>query len=153
MNSKATYIKASDALQGEIALPGGSRFIVLPNVTDERGSLCFAEADGHIPFLVKRVFWTYAVQEGCVRGNHAHRECQMVLFAVGGELTIDLDDGRERVEVRMDSSRVGVLIPPYVWSRQFDFDPQAACVCLASTHYEVDDYIYSYDEVAEKMQS
>ncbi len=126
----------------DIALPRGCRLIELPNVTDERGSLCFLEGERHIPFKIERVFWTYQVKPEAVRGDHAHKRCSMVLFPVGGELTIDLDDGQSYVALRMDRPNVGVLIPPFVWSRQFDFTEHAACVCLASTVYEADDYIY-----------
>ena len=125
-----------------LSLPRGCRLIELPNVADERGSLCFVEGERHIPFKIERVFWTYGVKPDAVRGDHAHKRCSMVLFPVGGELTIDLDDGESYVALRMDIPNVGVLIPPRVWSRQFDFTEHAACVCLASTVYEADDYIY-----------
>lgn len=130
-----------------IKLPRGCQLIELPNVGDERGELCFLEGMRHIPFKVERVFWTYNVRKGAVRGNHAHRTCSMVLFAVGGQLTIDLDDGETYVALRMDRPNVGILIPPFVWSRQFDFEEHAACVCLASTPYEPDDYIYRFEEI------
>lgn len=131
----------------EAVLPDGCRLIELPNVSDERGELCFVESMNHVPFEVKRVFWTYNVKSEARRGNHAHRVCSMVLFPVGGALTINLDDGRRYVELRLDKSNVGVLIPPFVWSCQYDYEPHAACVCLASHPYSPEDYIYNKEEM------
>lgn len=147
MNENTISITSLKGNLKEIKLPQGCRLIELPNVADERGELCFLEGESHIPFKIARVFWTYNVKPNAVRGNHAHRRCSMVLFPVGGELTIDLDDGQSYVALRMDSPNVGVLIPPRVWSRQFDFTEHAACVCLASTVYEADDYIYDREEI------
>lgn len=122
------------------------RLVVLPTVTDERGSLSFGEGGVHLPFEVKRLFWTYNIQAGAERSDHAHRTSRMVLFPIGGAWTIELDDGHEKQTLRMDDPGVGIYIPPLVWCRISDFDEHAACISLASDLYDADDYIHSYDE-------
>ena len=130
----------------DIRLPKGCDLIHLPNVVDDRGMLTFVEGNKHIPFEIKRIFWTYRVKEGQTRGNHAHRTCSMVLFPVGGSYKIELDDGTFRCTLHMEDPHVGLLVPPGVWCRLFDFTPEAASVCLASHPYEAEDYIHVYDE-------
>lgn len=130
----------------DIRLPKGCSLIHLPNVVDDRGMLTFVEGNRHIPFEIKRIFWTYNVKEGEMRGNHAHRTCSMVLFPVGGGYGIELDDGSYRCTLHMNDPHIGLLVPPGVWCRLSDFTSEAACVCLASHLYDADDYIHDYDE-------
>ena len=127
-------------------LPKGCKLITLPNVVDLRGMLAYGECGKEIPFVIKRVFWTYNIVDGHSRGDHAHRTCSMVLFPLGGSFQVLLDDGDLKVTVLMDNPNVGVLIPPGVWSVQSDFSQHASCVCLASDFYDADDYIHSYEE-------
>ena len=118
----------------------------LPNVSDERGSLAFGEAEHHIPFTIKRVFWTYDIQGDNMRGDHAHRTCQMVLFPIGGSFDIEIDDGENQMLLHMDDPSQGVFIPPLVWCRLMNFTKGAACISLASEEYRAEDYIHDYED-------
>ena len=120
--------------------------VQLPKVSDERGTLAFGEAQRHIPFPIWRVFWTYNIRGGNMRGDHAHRTCEMVLFPVGGSFDIELDDGERREVLHMDDPSHGVYIPPLVWCRLMNFTPDAACISLASEEYRAEDYIHDYEE-------
>ena len=115
-------------------LPKGCKMIELPLIGDKRGSLAFGECDKHIPFKIERVFWTYNIKDGHVRGDHAHKTCSMVIFPLGGSFKME---------------HVGILIPPLVWCKRYDFTPNAACVSLASEPYSAEDYIHDYKEFLE----
>jgi len=127
-------------------LPKGCFIVQLPNVSDERGSLAFGEAEHHIPFTIKRVFWTYDIQGDNMRGDHAHRTCQMVLFPIGGSFDIEIDDGENQMLLHMDDPSQGVFIPPLVWCRLMNFTKGAACISLASEEYRAEDYIHDYED-------
>lgn len=120
--------------------------VLLPKISDRRGNLAFGEGECHIPFPIKRVFWTYDIQDACMRGDHAHRTCEMVLFPIGGSFDIEIDDGARTVVLHMDDPSLGVYIPPLVWCRLGKFTPHAACISLASEKYRAEDYIHDYDE-------
>lgn len=130
----------------EFIMPKGCRIIELPRIVDERGMLSFGEGDNHIPFSIRRIFWTYGIKDGEARGNHAHRTCSMVLFPLGGSYKIELDDGFMKKEIVMDDPHLGVLIPPGVWCKLYDFTENATCVSIASEPYTAEDYIHDYDE-------
>ncbi len=40
------------------------KIINLPKIEDSRGNLTFIQNNEHIPFEIKRVFWTYDVPGG-----------------------------------------------------------------------------------------
>ena len=128
-------------------LPKGCFIVQLPKASDERGSLAFGEAERHIPFAIKRIFWTYDIQGDSVRGDHAHRTCEMVLFPIGGSFDIEIDDGENMTTLHMDDPSRGVYIPPIVWCRLMNFTKDAACISLDSEEYRDEDYIHDYEEL------
>jgi acetyltransferase-like isoleucine patch superfamily enzyme/dTDP-4-dehydrorhamnose 3,5-epimerase-like enzyme len=125
---------------------GGSSVYELPFIQDLRGNLSFAEFEKDLPFVAKRCFWVFDVPSKDVRGEHAHKKCHQFLVCVAGNVTVMLDDGNKRVEVRLDSPSVGLHIPPVVWGVQYKYSSNAVLVVLASHTYDPDDYIRDYAE-------
>lgn len=124
----------------------GARLHALPKIVDLRGALSFGEIDAHLPFTPRRFFIVYDVPNEEVRGEHAHRACHQFLICVKGSCTIVLDDGEHRDELRLDSPKVGLHIPPMVWGIQYRFSPDAVLLVLASDTYDAGDYIRDYDD-------
>lgn len=125
---------------------GGSSVYELPFIQDLRGNLSFAEFEKDLPFVAKRCFWVFDVPSKDVRGEHAHKKCHQFLVCVAGNVTVMLDDGNKRVEVRLDSPSLGLHIPPVVWGVQYKYSSNAVLVVLASHTYDPDDYIRDYAE-------
>ena len=128
------------------------KFIDFQEHGDWRGQLVALEENKNIPFAVKRVYFMYDTKEGVVRGKHAHRELQQILFCVAGACTISLDDGKEKTEVRLEQPYRGLLIGPGIWREMYDFTPGAVLMVLASEYYDESDYIRSYDVFMENIR-
>jgi acetyltransferase-like isoleucine patch superfamily enzyme/dTDP-4-dehydrorhamnose 3,5-epimerase-like enzyme len=124
----------------------GAGLYALPKIVDLRGALSFGELGPHLPFQPKRFFAVYDVPGEEVRGEHAHKECHQFLVCLKGSCTIVLDDSMRRDEVRLDSPKVGLHIPPKVWGIQYRFSADALMLVLASDTYDADDYIRNYDD-------
>ncbi len=116
----------------------------LPNYVDKRGALTPMEFERGLPFEPRRIFLVHRVREKQVRGEHAHRRCEQFLVAVHGGVSVVLDDGRNRCEVRLEDSTVGLYLAPMVWGIQYKFDPQSVLMVAASHSYEPEDYIRDY---------
>lgn len=128
------------------------KFIDFQEHGDWRGQLVAIEENKNIPFAVKRVYFMYDTKEGVVRGKHAHRELQQILFCVAGACTISLDDGKEKTEVRLEQPYRGLLIGPGIWREMYDFTPGAVLMVLASEYYDESDYIRNYDVFLENIR-
>ena len=126
-------------------LPYGVSLVQLPENVDERGSLSFLEANEHIPFDVKRVFWITHVPADKTRGGHAHWTCHEAVFPVSGSFEIEVDDGVCAATLVMDNPSVGVVIPAGVWCELRHFAPGTVCVAVASESFNPDGY--SHDKV------
>lgn len=122
------------------------RIIELPKIVDPRGNLTVAEQDQDVPFEIKRVYWTYDVPGGESRGGHAHRRLQQLLVAMSGSFQVTLDNGFERETYLLNHPWQGLLIGPGIWRTLEDFSSGAVCMVLASEHFDLDDYIYEYED-------
>ncbi len=137
---------------GDHVLPvKGATMIRLPEITDLRGSLSFAEFPGLLPFEPRRFFMIYDVPSKDVRGEHAHKELHQLLVCIKGACSVVLDDGNVRAEVRLDKPTLGLHIPPMVWATQYKFTSDAALLVFASDVYKADDYIRNYNEYLESV--
>lgn len=132
-------------------MPAGVCLIEVPGVTDSRGSLSFMEAERHIPFPIERVFFLYDIPCGASRGDHSHRTCAEVVFAVHGAFTILVDDGTHRMAIRMNRPHVGILIPAGIWCKLLDFEKGTVCTVVASEKYDASGYTYSYSDYLKKL--
>lgn len=118
----------------------------IPYFADSRGALNVLEITKELPFECKRIFYTYAIPEGSVRGEHAHKECHQFLISVKGTTYCKVDNGMECDEIILDSPSKGLHIPPGCWGEQYNHSPDSVLIVLASEPYCNEDYIRTYDE-------
>lgn len=120
--------------------------IELPKIVDTRGNLTFAEQLRHVPFEVRRVYWTYDVPAGERRGGHAHKHCRELIVAVSGSFTVTLDNGSAREPYLLNHPWQGLFVDTGIWRTLDDFSSGAVCLVLAEDFYDEDDYIYDYSD-------
>lgn len=100
----------------------------------------------NLPFVPKRIYWTYFTPEDVVRGHHAHYELEQILVAVAGRIDIEVEIiGGETFKYTLDSPSIGVYIPKMSW-RTMKYSHSAVQMCIASLGYDEKDYIRDYDK-------
>ena len=114
-------------------------------VEDDRGSLVICDGGIDIPFEPKRVFYIFGSGRTVVRGCHANRKTEFLLINVAGMSKVRIKNGKgdETVFV-MDKPHVGLYIPPMLWKEMYDFSEDSVLLCLASEHYDPEEYIRDY---------
>ncbi|GEM_PF-42909 len=123
----------------------GYGLIDLNYATDARGCLCYAEWQD-LPFEPQRMFWIYDVNQGQSRGQHAHSECEEVVWAVKGGFEMFVDNGKEQTTIKMDNPHKGIYIGKNVWCELKNFQEGTVCVVVASVKYMHEGYIRNYEE-------
>src|SRR5258706_5353208 len=118
--------------------------IDLPKIADPRGNLTFVEADRHVPFNIKRVYYLYDVPGGAERGGHAHRGLQQLIIAMSGSFDVVIDDGKERRRHHLNRSYYGLFLGSMVWRELENFSSGSVCLVLASEPYDEADYYQDY---------
>jgi len=118
--------------------------IDFPVLGDGRGDLVALEANCHIPFEIKRVYYIYGTAQGVARGFHAHKALKQVAICLKGYCRFVLDDGSERVEVLLNNPAQGLLIESFMWREMYDFSEDCVLMVLADQLYDESDYIRDY---------
>lgn len=103
-----------------------------------------APTSREIPFVIRRIFWTYFTPERITRGRHAHKRTSIVLFALTGKVIVTTEDlsGAKKTFI-LDKPNVGLFIPPMVWHTQ-RCSHTAIQLALASLPYNEKEYIRDY---------
>ena len=126
--------------------PSGAFLYDIPRFVDERGAMNVLEIARDLPFGCQRIFYTYTVPEGSVRGEHAHKRCEQFLISIRGKVSVSVDNGTVRDEFMLDAPSKGLWLPAGCWGEQFGHSPDSILLVLASLPYDSADYIRKYDE-------
>lgn len=121
-------------------------FIELPKNSFPQGNLTYIYNNIHLPFEVKRVFYSYDIPGGESRGAHAHKQCHQFLVAASGAFEVLLDDGVNKRTVLLNRPFYGLHVPPGIWASEQGFSSGSICLVLASHGYEKEDYIRDYED-------
>jgi dTDP-4-dehydrorhamnose 3,5-epimerase-like enzyme len=121
-----------------------SKLISLPKILDARGNLSFVEAQNHIPFSIKRVYWIYDVPGGETRGGHAFKENHELIIALSGSFDVVLHDGQTETKYSLSRSYYGLYVPNRVWREMENFSTNSLAVVLSNIAYQEDDYIRDF---------
>lgn len=123
-----------------------AEIINLPKIEDPRGNLTFLQNFDQIPFEIKRVFWTYDVPGGEIRGGHAYRSQQEIIIALSGSFDVVVKDkqGKEK-KYSLSRSYYGLYLPANTWRHMENFSTNALGVHLSSSLFNQSDYIRDFE--------
>ena len=100
----------------------------------------------NLPFVVKRIYWTYYTPENVERGGHSHINVEQILIAVSGIIAINTEmPGGLKSSFVLDAPHIGLHIPKYCW-REMKYSHNAVQMCIASLEYDEKDYIRNYED-------
>ncbi len=123
------------------------KMLEFPQLGDERGHLVIVEGLKDIPFEIKRIFYIYGSEQTVVRGRHANRRTEFVLINVSGQSKVKVKDGKGNEAIfSLNRPHTGIYLPRMVWKDMYDFSEDSVLLCLASEHYDAQEYIRDYDE-------
>jgi dTDP-4-dehydrorhamnose 3,5-epimerase-like enzyme len=109
----------------------------LPGFNDERGGLTVLEK--LLPFAIERAYWIYNA-DGQTRGGHRHHVTRQALVAVAGEVSVHMNDGKQKRDILLGTPAQCLLVEPEDW-HTMSFGKGAVLLVLASHHYDKNDYI------------
>ena len=61
-------------------------------------------------------------------------------------MTVDIDDGKEKYQIILDSPELGLYLPPLIWAEQYNYSSDAVLLVFASELYDDQDYIRDYEK-------
>lgn len=131
----------------------GPQMIEFDQKGDDRGHLVIVEGNVDIPFEIKRIFYIYGSDSDVIRGKHANRKTEFVLINVAGTSKVKVEDGKgNEIVFVLNRPHTGVYLPKMIWKEMYDFSEDSVLLCIASEHYDSDEYIRDYDEYVKIIQ-
>tara|TARA_B100001123_G_scaffold444505_1_gene593551 strand:- start:901 stop:1308 length:408 start_codon:yes stop_codon:yes gene_type:complete len=114
--------------------------------TNVSGNLFPITFDKKFPIKVKRIFFIYGKKK-YKRGDHAHKKCSQVFFAIKGKIRINMKYKNINKNVVLNYNRTkALLVPPKIWSSVDFLENKSVVMVLADYKYDFKDYIETYDE-------
>lgn len=130
----------------------GSRILEFPQHGDKRGWLVAIEENQDIPFAIRRIFYIYGSDDSVVRGQHANRRSEFVLINVRGSCRVrTVETNGEIREFVLEKPHTGIYIPRMVWKDMYGFSSDSILLCLASEHYDGEEYIRDFDAFRKEL--
>ena len=131
------------------------RIIDFPSYNTKNGTLFMYQLtnkkNGGVPFGVKRTLIIRDMKESDVRGGHTHHKTHQILICANGKCSVDLDDGKRKETIVLDSANQGLLLYPYVWHTMHDFKPDTVLVVLTDREYDEKEYIRNYNDFIQQL--
>jgi oxalate decarboxylase/phosphoglucose isomerase-like protein (cupin superfamily) len=117
------------------------KLINFPRIIDPRGNLTFLQNFDQIPFKIERVFWTYDVPGGEMRGGHAYKTQEEVIIALSGSFDVIIQKANGETETfSLNRSYYGLYLPPNIWRHMENFSTNAVGLHLSSLAFADEDY-------------
>ncbi|MBL7057745.1 FdtA/QdtA family cupin domain-containing protein [Patescibacteria group bacterium] len=111
------------------------------------GVLVIGESLRSVPFEIKRIYYiTNFGDSVAIRGKHAHKELEQIIFCIHGSFLLHLDDGINKQDIIMDDPSVGIKLGNFLWHTMTKFSIDCVILVVASDYYSESDYIRDYKE-------
>lgn len=116
--------------------------INLVNFKDSRGELSVLDnVDKLLPFVIKRVFYIYKVDES-IRGGHRHHKTVQAAICLNGSCSVLNNDGQKEEEFLLDNPTKCLILETKDWHKMYKFSKDCILLVFASTTFDAKDYIY-----------
>jgi len=118
------------------------------------GNLVIAEAEKNVPFKIKRVYFINNLfNKKSIRGKHAHKKLEQIIFCVNGSYILELDDGTMKQKITMNDPYIGIRLGPELWHTMTKFTSDCVILVLAADYFKESDYIRDYDKFIKYVKS
>lgn len=123
------------------------KIIRLNKIEDPKGNLTFLQNNDQIPFEIKRVFWTYDIPGGEIRGGHAYKTQQEFIIALSGSFDVVITDKEgKKTNYNLNRSYYGLLLPAHTWRHMENFSTNALGLHISSDVFKEEDYIRDFEQ-------
>jgi len=118
------------------------------------GDLYIAEGKKNLPFEIKRVYFINKLENNeALRGKHAHKKLNQVIFCINGSFDLELDDGTVKQNFVMCEPNKGIILGPELWHEMKNFSKDCVILVFADDYYNESDYIRNYDDFIKYLKN
>lgn len=107
-----------------------------------------------VPFEIKRFFYIFGEENiGKVRGKHANRKSEFVLFNISGRSKVKvIDEDFSETVYELNEPRDAVYLPRMIWKEMYDFTPDSVLMVVTNEYYDSSEYVRDFGAFAEEIR-
>ena len=107
-----------------------------------------------VPFEIKRFFFIFGSGNiGLIRGKHANRKSEFVLFNISGKSKVKvIDEDRSETVYELNDPQDAVYLPRMIWKEMYDFGPDSVLMVVTNEYYDSTEYMRDFDLFAEEIR-
>lgn len=94
-------------------------------------------------FEIRR-FFTVAVEQLALRGNHAHLKCNQLILVIYGEIQFEIYDGKNFTQYLLTPSSGILHVPPGLWTVQ-KYLGKSQMIVMCDQVFDDNDYIRDWN--------
>lgn len=117
------------------------KIIDLPKILDSRGNLSFLQEGKGLPFEPVRVFWTFNVPGGSIRGGHAYKTLAEVIVAVNGSFDILIKSKAKERLYTLNRSYQALYVPAGIWRQMLNFSTNGTGLHILNGPFNENEYV------------
>lgn len=146
----AGNIHAVKMLKFPCAFPASS-------LCDQTGTVAqsiLVEGMKDIPFEIRRFFYIFGEGNvGLVRGKHANRKSEFVLFNISGRSKVKvIDENLDETVYELNEPRDAVYLPRMIWKEMYDFTLDSVLMVVTNEYYDTTEYVRDFGMFAEEIR-
>lgn len=122
------------------------KFSTLKPIVDNKGILSVLQFPNDIPFLTKRIFYIYDVNDNIIRGQHANKKSEFLFIALSGSCKIKYFFNKKFYIRTLDNPNQTLFIPKMIWKEMYDFKKDTVLLVLSNSLYDKKEYILNFNE-------
>ena len=107
-----------------------------------------------IPFEIRRIFYIFGEGNvGLVRGKHANRKSEFVLFNISGRSKVKvIDENLNETVYELNEPRDAVYLPCMIWKEMYDFTSDSVLMVVTNEYYDPTEYVRDFEKFAEEIR-
>ncbi len=128
--------------------------ITSQDLTDATSRSIVVEGMKDVPFEIRRVFYIFGEGNvGFVRGKHANRKSEFVLFNISGRSKVKvIDEDLSETVYELNEPKDAVYLPRMIWKEMYDFTPDSVLMVITNEYYDGTEYIRDFDAFSEEIR-
>lgn len=107
-----------------------------------------------VPFEIRRIFYIFGEGNvGLVRGKHANRKSEFVLFNISGRSKVKvIDENLNETVYELNEPRDAVYLPRMIWKEMYDFTSDSVLMVVTNEYYDATEYVRNFETFAEEIR-
>jgi len=122
------------------------RLIEIPCNIDDSSTLCYFENSYISGFSIERIYYLNNLLINKTRGNHAYLNIQQIIIPLNGQITVNLDDGKNKKDYLLKHSTQGLYISELIWRIVTPRIDKTIILVLCNKIYKETQKINNYEE-------